>query len=202
MIALRVEDAEIAATGTDSLLLSFPLIQPNNGIELLRLDFKTALFSTGAVLRASLQNRASGEGAWQRVDAGNAFELASSNTTTLVGAVGNKQLLRELKVHPAAFSPNGDGINDETIFAFKVVRVGDDSPVEVQVYDLGGRSVRRLAEHRAQSSGAYQIAWDGRDQAGNVVPPGIYYARLKVATQTDGAGIGTSQILKTLSVVY
>ena len=202
MIALRVEDAEIAATGTDSLLLSFPLIQPNNGIELLRLDFKTALFSTGAVLRASLQNRASGEGAWQRVDAGNAFELASSNTTTLVGAVGEKQLLREAKVHPAAFSPNGDGINDETIFAFKVVRVGDDSPVEVQVYDLGGRSVRRLSEHRAQSSGAYQIAWDGRDQAGNVVPPGIYYARLKVATQTDGAGIGTSQILKTLSVVY
>ena len=202
MASLRVDDATITATGSDSLQLSFPLMQPNTGVELLRLDFNTALFSTGAVLRASLQNRSSGEGAWQRVDAGNAFELANGNTTTLVGAVGNKQLLREVRVEPAAFSPNGDGINDEAVFAFKVVRVGDDSPVEVQVYDLGGRPIRRLVEQRAQSSGEYKIAWDGRDQAGEVVPPGIYYARLKVSTQTEGAGIQARQILKTLSVAY
>jgi hypothetical protein len=200
--AMRVEDAELMATETDSLLLSFPLVQPNNGIELLRLDFNTALFSTGAVLRPSLQNRASGEGAWQRVDAGNAFELATSNTTTLVGSLGNKQLLRDVRVAPPVFSPNGDGINDEAQFEFKVVRVGDDSPVEVQIYDLSGKAIRRLAEQRTQSSGEYQIAWDGKDQFGQVVPPGIYYARLKVSTQTAGAGIGARQILKTLSVAY
>ena len=199
---LRVEDATIMATGADSLLLSFPLMQPNDDIELLRLDFNTALFSTGAVLRPSLQNRSSGSGAWQRVDAGNAFELAAGNTTTLVGAVGNKQLLRDVVVRPAAFSPNGDGINDEAVFAFKVVRVGDDSPVEVQIYDLSGKAIRRLTEQRTQSSGEYQIAWDGKDQSGQVVPPGIYYARLKVSTQTEGAGIGARQILKTLSVAY
>ena len=200
--ALRVADAALMATGADSILVSFPLMQPNDDIELLRLDFNTALFSTGAVLRPSLQNRSSGEGAWQRIDAGNAFELAMGNTTTLVGAVGNKQLLRDVVVRPAAFSPNGDGINDEAVFAFKVVRVGDDSPVEVQVYDLGGRAIRRLEEQRAQSSGEYEIAWDGKDQAGEVVPPGIYYARLKVSTQTEGAGIQARQILKTLSVAY
>ncbi len=200
--AFRVADAVLMATGADSILVSFPLMQPNDDIELLRLDFNTALFSTGAVLRPSLQNRSSGEGAWQRVDAGNAFELAMGNTTTLVGAVGNKQLLRDVVVRPAAFSPNGDGINDEAVFAFKVVRVGDDSPVEVQVYDLGGRAIRRLEEQRAQSSGEYEIVWDGKDQAGEVVPPGIYYARLKVSTQTEGAGIQARQILKTLSVAY
>ena len=200
--AMRVEDAALMATGTDSLLLSFPLMQPNNGIELLRLDFNTALFSTGAVLRPSLQNRASGGGAWQRVDAGNAFELATSNTTTLVGSVGNKQLLRDVRVSPPVFSPNGDGINDESQFEFKVVRVGDDSPVEVQIYDLSGKAIRRLAEQRTRSSGEYEIAWDGKDQAGEVVPPGIYYARLKVSTQTEGAGIQARQILKTLSVAY
>jgi len=136
------------------------------------------------------------------VDAGNAFAMASGNTTTLVGSVGNKQLLREVEVNPAAFSPNGDGINDEAEFSFTVVRVGAKSPAEVNVYDLSGRKVRSLVEEKAVSTGSRLLRWDGRDEAGQVVPPGIYYVRLRIVTEIDGAGIDKAEVLRTISVTY
>ena len=202
LTGLQLADAAVGQVGADSLLLRFPQIRPNDDVELLRLDFSTALFSTGAVLRASLQNSGSEVWAWQRVDAGNAFSMAEGNTTTLVGAVGNMQLLREVSVQPPAFSPNGDGINDEAVFVFTVVRVSDDSPAEVEVYDLSGQRVRKLVEERAVSTGQRALAWDGRNDMGGVVPPGIYFARLRVATEVDGAGIDNAEVLRTISVAY
>ena len=82
------------------------------------------------------------------------------------------------------------------------MRVGDDSPAEVEVYDLSGRRVRKLVEERAVSTGARSLAWDGRDEAAEVVPPGIYFARLRVATEVDGAGIDNAEVLRTVSVAY
>jgi hypothetical protein len=46
------------------------------------------------------------------------------------------------------------------------------------------------------------LRWDGRDDAGQVVPPGIYYARLRVATETDGAGISSTGTFRTVAVAY
>ena len=200
--ALTVADAEVVASGGDSLRVAFSAIDPNSGIDVLRLDFRTTLFSTGAVLRPSLQQRGATTSTWQRVDGGNAISLGAGNTTTLVGAVGNKDLIRDATVRPPVFSPNGDGINDEAAFEFKVVRVSGASPAEVLLYDLSGRFVRRLFEERQVSTGVHVLRWDGRDQAGEVVPPGIYYARLRVATETDGAGVSNSEVLHTVSVAY
>ena len=44
MAGLRVDDVTITATESDSLQLSFPLMEPNNGVELLRLDFTRWVF--------------------------------------------------------------------------------------------------------------------------------------------------------------
>jgi len=193
---------ELVASGADSLQVAFESIDPTSGIDLLRLDFRTTLFSTGAVLRPSLQKRGATTSTWQRVDGGNAIDLGAGNGTTLVSSVGQARLIRDVVVRPPVFSPNGDGINDEAQFEFKVVRVGDDSPAEVWVYDLSGRMVRRLVDQRKISTGVRALSWDGRNQAGDIVPPGIYYARLRVATETDGAGIENAEVLRTVSVAY
>ncbi|MCY3668850.1 MAG: gliding motility-associated C-terminal domain-containing protein, partial [Gemmatimonadetes bacterium] len=124
------------------------------------------------------------------------------NTTTLVGKVASGPLVQAISVVPAVFTPNGDGINDEASFRFAVVKVGDDSPVEVLIYDLQGRLIRRLVEQRALSTGSYGIAWDGRDEQGAVVPPGVYLARVRVDTDTEGARIGRSEIFRTIAVTY
>ena len=197
-----LDGAEVVPTAGDSLQVAFSAIGPSSGVEVVRLDFSTALFSTGAVLQASLQHSVEGEGGWQRVDPGEAVAEVVSNTTTLVGKVASGPLVQAVSVEPAVFTPNGDGINDEASFRFTVVKVGDDSPVEVLIYDLQGRLIRRLVEQRALSTGAYGIAWDGRDGQGVVAPPGVYLARLRVDTDTEGSQVGKAEIFRTIAVAY
>ena len=47
----------------------------------------------------------------------------------------------------------------------------------LEIFDLGGRRVRDLAR-RNLPAGATVIAWDGRDDGGAPVRPGVYFARL------------------------
>ncbi len=194
--------ADVVPTSGDSLQIAFSPLRPDSEVEVVRLDFSTALFSTGAVVQASLQHSGLEAGGWQRVDPGEAVAAVISNTTTLVGKVKYGPLVQAVSVVPVAFSPNGDGINDEVSFRFAVVKVSDDSPVEVLIYDLQGRLVRRLAEQRGLSTGSYGIAWDGRDGQGEVAPPGIYLARLRVDTDTEGSQMGNAEIFRTVAVTY
>ncbi len=62
----------------------------------------------------------------------------------------------------------------ETMLSF---RVASREPVGLFVYDLAGRRVRRLFEGEAEA-GERRLAWDGRDDAGAPVAPGVYLVRL------------------------
>ncbi len=202
MASLQVADVEVVATAADSLRLAFAAVFPGGGVEVMRLDFKTTLFGMGAMLQAALQNSADGGDAWQRIDPGDAFADAAGNTITLVGNATRGDLLTEVEVRPRIITPNGDGINDEAVFAFKVVRLSDNSPVEVTIYDLSGRTVQRLVERRSISTGEYAIGWDGRDASGGQVPPGIYYVRLKLAADKGGINTNKTEVLRMVSVAY
>ena len=197
-----VEGVEVVPTGADSLRLSFAAIRPNAGIEVVRLDFRTALFGIGAVLHASLQHSAGGEGTWQRVDPGNALDAVAGNTTTLVGDPTHEELLLDVEVRPPAFTPNGDGVNDRAVFALKVVRLDDDGPLQVAIYDLSGRLMRQLAEQRTTTTGQYEIAWDGTDEQGERVPPGVYCALLRVAVDVGGLSAERTKVVRTVAVAY
>jgi hypothetical protein len=52
--------------------------------------------------------------------------------------------------------------------------------LEVTVYDVAGRVVRRL-EQGSQDAGVHRVHWDGRDEAGHQVASGIYLARAESA---------------------
>ncbi len=54
--------------------------------------------------------------------------------------------------------------------------------VSVGVFDVSGRCVRTL-QGGALAAGAHELAWDGRDEHGVAVAPGVYLARV------DGAGV-------------
>ena len=49
--------------------------------------------------------------------------------------------------------------------------------VRLELFDIGGRHVRTLAD-RGMSAGEHTQAWDGRDNAGHAMPGGLYLARL------------------------
>lgn len=101
------------------------------------------------------------------------------------------------RAEPAAFTPNGDGFNDEVEIAYDLVEVTRPVSVEVEIRDLAGRRVRLL--HSGQEGiGSYRRWWDGRLDAGTPAPPGIYLYRV---TATDVAGDRFAEI-GPLQVVY
>ncbi len=70
--------------------------------------------------------------------------------------------------------------NPSTAIRFGVPTEGD---VSLVIYDLMGTTVRTLAVGRF-SPGYHTVVWDGRDDAGQIVPTGVYIYRLKAKGAT------------------
>ena len=112
-----------------------------------------------------------------------------------------EQIIVSAVADPNPFTPNGDGINDETKFSFFVANLLVPRPVRLIIYDVTGRRVRNLVDI---SSSAYafveqnSIPWDGRDDNGNLVSPGLYIYQITV----DADGINPVSVTKTVTVAY
>ena len=81
-------------------------------------------------------------------------------------------------VVPLAFNPaklNGLGV--------EISMAGDAIAYQGEIYDLGGRRVRTFATLNGRAF------WDGRDDRGELVRPGIYFVRVQ-----SGAREGFSRV--------
>ena len=67
------------------------------------------------------------------------------------------------------------------------------------MFDLGGRRVRDLSALTERPSGRHRVEWDGRDDGGGRVPPGIYLVRLEIETDAEGTG---ASWMRPVHVVY
>jgi len=56
--------------------------------------------------------------------------------------------------------------------------------VDLAIYNLTGQLVRRLISG-TRVPGAYEIAWDGRDARGRLVPSGVYWYRLEAGNLVE-----------------
>lgn len=72
------------------------------------------------------------------------------------------------------FSPNGDGVNETVSLNYFV---HEPVHLELFVYDDAGNLVRKYNQDHAVP-GEYGIDWDGRDQAGGIVPDGYYTIKI------------------------
>ncbi|MBN2169764.1 MAG: hypothetical protein JW819_00420 [Candidatus Krumholzibacteriota bacterium] len=75
-----------------------------------------------------------------------------------------------------AFSPDGDGIEDQAEVRF---RLSTDAPVTVRVYDPLGRRVRHCEQFLAGANKDYLLTWDGRDDSDRPVAAGVYLMRFQ-----------------------
>ena len=57
-------------------------------------------------------------------------------------------------------------------------------PVSLNVFNLLGQRVRTLV-HAVQTSGEYQLIWDGRDDTGVSLASGVYFLRLQVGQDSQ-----------------
>jgi len=104
--------------------------------------------------------------------------------------------LISVEAKPNPFSPNGDGLFDETIISYFVAKIAYPQPVSIKIYDLNGDQVRTLRDQRDPAF-FYEIPWNGRDDSGELVSPGLYI--YQVRTKTDA---GEEVVTKTITVQY
>ena len=124
-------------------------------------------------------------------------QLSDRNSLAVIADISaqSKDLVSNFKTKPNPFTPNGDGVNDEMTVLFDVQRLLTPKPVRLEIFDLNGRRLRLI--QRQLPSGGYSQQWDGRDDGGQIVPPGLYVLRISI--EADDAGNARTRIV---SVAY
>jgi aminopeptidase N len=79
----------------------------------------------------------------------------------------------------------GNGPNPFTRTTWIDFSLAAARPVQLDVYDIGGRWIRRLADGPAPA-GASRVRWDGADGSGRPVGAGTYFYRLQAGDESRG----------------
>ncbi len=177
-----IVDAQAASLGGDTLLVSLPQLVQGDSVEV--------------IMPVRLLDNASSFNGWvvssdtPEIQQGIQPSQNNALTVYLPAVSSGGSLIRNLELTSNAFSPNGDGINDQLDLRLVVVKT--QQPVEVEIYDLSGQALATFAQ-----AGSTRFTWDGRDFQGNLVPPGIYILAAKVE-----ADARTDRVQRIVNVVY
>jgi hypothetical protein len=82
---------------------------------------------------------------------------------------------------PLALLPNRP--NPFRVLTSIPFRLSEDGQVVVEMFDVGGRRVARLADGNL-SAGPHTVTWDGRDRDGREAAAGVYYCRVQAGAHS------------------
>lgn len=179
----------------DTLYVTFVNAITDAGVDTLLISFNTMLYKSSHTFDVFLYNETMNDGAggikaWENKELG-------SNTVTVDKYL--KKILMEVKAVPKVLTPNGDNKNDFTVFEFILAKV--ETNVMIKIFNTDGSLVffkEKLlvpGEYSAEKSAATTKSvakkllgyWDGKDEDGELVPPGIYI--YQVIADTDEGGV-------------
>ena len=182
--ALAIEDGRF--------LFTFPkaFVEDKN----IRVRFTSAVFQSSVFVEGRLFSSAAGS-LPQSIEAGNARPDITSDRIQVVASDTRLRVLGAVELSSRVVTLNGDGINDRAEVAFDLFGI-DGGQVRVAVHDLAGRRITTVFAGPA-TAGPYAPAWDGRDEQGSAVAPGIYLIR--VALEADQ---GTFARIAHIGVAY
>jgi hypothetical protein len=163
--------------------------------QLLRIDFRAKVLLNGTTLDVAIRDSGS-DPAWQSVDPGDATTLRPGANLS-IAVPFDRVVVRALQVDPPVITPNGDGRNDRGEIRFSIANVNLARQIDLRIYDLAGR----IVWHESRMSfGDQAFSWDGRDDAGNLVAPGIYLCRVEVDADSEQASRLADQ--RSIAVAY
>jgi hypothetical protein len=90
-------------------------------------------------------------------------------------ASGTTAVGSDLPAGLAFYAPGPNPMRERTSLGFDLP---SRAPVELAIYDLGGRRVAKLASGTLEPN-RYRLSWNARDDRGARVPAGLYFARFK-----------------------
>ena len=133
----------------------------------------------------------------QAIQPGEATDEISTNSLRVLSAAGDApDFIQELTLSTPVLTPNGDGVHDRLRLAYSLFRLPGPVPVFLELYALDGRRVARI-DMGQQDSGPRQLSWDGRDEAGHLLPPGLYLLSVDLQTQRH-----QSRTFRPLGIAY
>lgn len=158
----------------------------------LKIYFKTELLTNIHEFNSYVFNEFNNDGAggvkvWQRAD-----KSWTVSTSTILDSV-----LGKVAAVPKVFTPDPkDNINDFTVIEFELAKV--ESDVKIKIFDTKGRLVTTkdcgvlmakkyyLDEKLNNAALAEKLPgyWDGTDDDGDLVPPGVYLYQVVVDTDS------------------
>lgn len=178
-----VIDRDYTYSTNDSLVIAFnPPIRSTQGTVELVFPFQTRLLSASYTFQGVLYGMGGSSPLLVQgregtdPDTGLPYTMVAEATDLL------PRILKDVQAYPALFSPNGDGVHDDTVLGFTLSKVSD-IPVHIEISDLRGALVRRLWKGRLDAGRYAPVGdvrfdlpgyWDGRDDAGELLPPGSY----------------------------
>jgi hypothetical protein len=68
--------------------------------------------------------------------------------------------------------------NPSTTIQYDVPEVNGSVPVEINIYDVRGRLIKKLT-HQEKSPGTYQVHWDGCNERGQAISSGVFLYRIE-----------------------
>jgi hypothetical protein len=71
--------------------------------------------------------------------------------------------------------------------------ISESATVSVEIYNLTGKKVRTLY-HGYQNHGTHQLIWDGKNDAENRVPSGVYFCKIKL-TDKNKILVGSRKLI-------
>ena len=185
---VRIDDEEVdlgmyvPEIRADRLVVHFPKMEKEASGSLMEVGFRCVVLRYGTEFVGRVYDNESGEVA-QLVGSGDASDRYDVDELSVRTSLKGR-LIRSVEIFDGAFSPNGDGLHDEVEIRFDVLKLTGDAPIEVGVYDLAGRKARTVYRELGRN-GRYVMRWDGKDEDGQLVSPGVYVYRISVESDME-----------------
>ncbi len=179
----------------DRLIFSFDELKGRSDrLKPIEATFEVPVLRYGAEFRGWVFHSDDPDRIRQQVRPGNATFRFGSNVLAVATPLKGG-LIGDLNASSQTITPNGDGLNDELVLTYELRQLTVQRPVHLRIYDLGGRLVH-VQEPRSGASGRSSQSWNGRDGAGDLVPPGTYLYEVSLSTEETVRRVGV------VSVVY
>jgi hypothetical protein len=198
--AVRISGREVAfevlRRDAQGFEVRLPRVDVQRTEELVEVDFRAEVFKYGTVFAGWVFDSQRPHEVRQQVMGGNADDLVDNNTLSVGLAEFGRETIGALRLVPATFTPNGDGINDQVRLEYDLLNLEGGVPLLIELYDLAG-APRGLLYAGQAASGRFAFNWDGRDAGGRLLPPGLYLLRLRVEADKDA-----DEIARVVSLAY
>jgi len=187
---VRIDEAEatyaVETQDPHRIVVAIPLMKSGDSGALVTVDFDARVLRYGDRFEGRVFNSLQPLEVPQRVNDGDASSEFDGDRLSVATTVGFGQRLLRTSVVPTVVTPNGDGINDVATLEYELYEITELAEIRVEIFDLAGGRTRQL-HNGVDGVGIYARTWDGRDDRGRLVPPGLYVLRITGRTDGDAA---------------